>query len=223
MSLHDSRLIEELAKRHAALKAVVENIAKQEGPRGKDGKDGAPGKSIRGEAGEPGPKGDMGPMPDHKWTGTKLTFQKPDGKWGKAVDLKGDKGDAGGLVVVRGGGSSTGIGDLLPGNPNVEPAAIVVQQGSQLVSLGWSAFVQSVITAADMTSELSRRADFVGDTILYRGEAAPGADENAAVWKIKRVEFVVVPDGKTDILEKFASGTADFVNAWSDRAALEYL
>ena len=31
--------------------------------------------------------------PAHKWVGTCLRFQNPDGTWGKMIDLKGDKGE----------------------------------------------------------------------------------------------------------------------------------
>jgi hypothetical protein len=44
-------------------------------------------------------------MPKHKWKGTKLSFEKPDGTFGKSVDLKGN----GGVIIQRtggGGGSS---------------------------------------------------------------------------------------------------------------------
>ena len=70
-----------------------------------------------------------------------------------------------------------------------------------------------------MGVDTARREDFVGETVLYRGEAAPGASETAAVWKIKRVEFL--PDG--DVVTKFANGNADYTNVWTDRATLTYL
>lgn len=50
-------------------------------------------------------------MPDHRWRGTKLSFEKPEGGWGEEVDLKGPKGDkgapgtgGGGAIVVGGTG-----------------------------------------------------------------------------------------------------------------------
>jgi hypothetical protein len=43
-------------------------------------------KNEPGPEGPPGPKGDK---PDHKWDGTKLRFEKPDGEWGEEVDLRG--------------------------------------------------------------------------------------------------------------------------------------
>ena len=70
-----------------------------------------------------------------------------------------------------------------------------------------------------MSVELSRRSDFVGATIIYRGEAAPGTPESTALWRIKRIEFH--PDG--DVTETWAGGTANFDKAWVDRAELNYV
>lgn len=175
---------------------------------------------AKGDQGEPGP---AGPAPAHEWQGTKLRFQKPDGKWGKLTDLKGAPGKDGTtgrtVVVARGGSSGGGVGSLLPGASNVEPTGIAVVQAGQWVNLSWPAFIQTIAGAVDVGTEMARRTDFVGETLMYRGEAAPGTAETAAAWRIKRVTFA--PDG--DITETFASGNADFVNAWDDRAALEYI
>jgi hypothetical protein len=193
------------------------------GPRGETGPHGQPGiqgeKGDPGEKGEPGEKGDTGPAPAHEWQGTALRFKKPDGKWGKAVDLKGEKGSNGG-IIVRGGGSSSGGGmaDLIPGNPNLAPTGIAIVQAGQWVNLPWEAFLQTIAGAIDMGAELSRRSDFVGETIIYRGEAAPGAAESAAVWRIKRIEFGT--DG--DVTEQWASGNANFDKVWADRTGLAY-
>lgn len=54
------------------------------GPQGPPGADGADGAQ--------GPKGDM---PGHKWTGTVLAFQDPDGEYADGVDLVGPQGPAG--------------------------------------------------------------------------------------------------------------------------------
>ena len=200
----------------------VQGIQGEIGERGAQGERGIHG--VQGATGEQGPKGDTGPAPEHQWQGTKLRFKKPDGKWGKSVDLKGDKGDGGGTVVISraGGSSGGGMGDLLPGNPNVEPTGIAVVQAGQWVNLPWEAFIQTIAGAVDMGVELTRRSDFVGDSIIYRGEAAPGAAESAAVWRIKRIEFVVGVDGKSDITEKWAAGNANFTNVWADRTSLVY-
>lgn len=60
-----------------------------------DGKDGDPG--MNGEDGEPGKNGKnaVGLAPAHRWLGTKLQFQNPNGSWGELVDLAGRKGEPG--------------------------------------------------------------------------------------------------------------------------------
>lgn len=182
---------------------------------------------AKGERGDPGPQGETGPMPSHEWQGTKLRFEQPDGTWGKLTDLKGEPGKEGAagrtVVVARGGGSSGGMGSLLPGAPNTEPTGIAVVQGERWVNLSWTSFIQIIAGAVDMGAELSRRSDFVGESIIYRGEAAPGSLESDSVWRIKKITFVVDADGKQDIDEKWAGGNADFTNAWSARTSLEYI
>ncbi|OPZ05009.1 MAG: hypothetical protein BWZ09_01406 [Alphaproteobacteria bacterium ADurb.BinA305] len=49
-------------------------------------------------------------MPKHRWKGTQLQFERPDGEWGDAVDLKGDPGrdGIGGVVQTSSGAAGTG-------------------------------------------------------------------------------------------------------------------
>lgn len=82
-----------------------------QGVRGADGKRGPQGKD--GKTGPQGPKGDK---PDHEWIGTELRFEKPDGSWGKAVDLRGPKG-ARGDRGPGGGGGGVGV-DRPPISPS---------------------------------------------------------------------------------------------------------
>jgi hypothetical protein len=76
-----------------------------QGPQGERGESGPVGEQgLRGErgpqglTGASGPKGDTGSKPGHKWEGTKLSFEKPDGTWGEEVDLQGKAGEKGGFV-----------------------------------------------------------------------------------------------------------------------------
>ena len=50
---------------------------------------------IQGPQGERGQKGDKGDIPDHIWSGSSLSFERPNGTFGEFVNLKGDKGDPG--------------------------------------------------------------------------------------------------------------------------------
>ena len=197
------------------------------GPAGADGQAGMPGadgkaglQGVRGQAGEQGQKGDTGPAPAHEWQGTKLRFQKPDGKWGKYTELKGKDGKEGRVGVISVNRSSgTSLESLTPGADGVEPVGIAVMQNGQWVNLPWSAFISVIAGAVDMGSPTSRRTDFVGDSLLYRGEAVPGAAETDPVWAVRRIEFL--PGG--DVVEKWAAGSSAKSFVWSDRAAYEYL
>ena len=173
--------------------------------------------AAKGDKGEKGDKGDPGDPPEHEWKGTKLRFKKPDGTWGPFVDLKGQAGKSGTIVVGSDGGGMN-LNTLQPGLPDVEPSALVVQQGGSWVNLPWAALVTTIAGAIDMAAN-AKRIDFIGDTLMYRGEAAPGALETDPVWRIKRVEFGA--DG--DVTETWANGSADFSNAWADRASLTYV
>lgn len=62
------------------------------------------------------------------------------------------------------------------------------------------------------------RVDFFSDTVIYRGEAAPGSAESSPVWRIRRITFA--PDG--DATTEWAGGTAGFAQVWDDRATLGY-
>lgn len=128
-----------LALRLRRLEGRLSSLARQPGPAGKDGEPGVsvkgdPGRdgvSVKGDPGRrgpPGPKGPpgkdgkdgkdgvdgeqgpTGPAPAHRWRGTSLSFKKPDGKWGKEVDLRGPAGDNG-MVVLGSGGGGGGSGN----------------------------------------------------------------------------------------------------------------
>lgn len=72
------------------------------------------------------------------------------------------------------------------------------------------------INEADMA--YARRTDFVSDTLIYKGEAAPGSSDIAFAWRIHRL--VIAADG--DVTETWANGNDSFTNAWADRLMLGY-
>ncbi len=182
-----------LAKRQLAAETQARAAREREFLANAKGDKGDPG--PKGPAGDPGPKGDKGDP-------------GPAGKDGKE----------GAIVLIRGGsGSGVDLASLLPGNTSTEPVGIPVLQGGKWVNLPWSAFLALVGTTE--AGDYTRRDDFVGESIIYRGQAAPGSLESDLVWKIKRIEFA--PDG--DVTTLYAVGNANFVHAWTDRATLEYL
>lgn len=141
-----------LTARLTELQAAFRTLSKQPGPpgkdgvsvRGEDGKPGTPGKdgkdgvSIRGEEGKrgapgkDGAPGPIGPMPAHEWSGTALRFQKPDGTWGKTVDLKGQPGKDG-ATRASGGGSHGFDPNLLDAATNAVPTEFIVRQNGTYV------------------------------------------------------------------------------------------
>lgn len=109
------------------------------GPQGQRGEVGHHG--LQGERGQEGPKGDrgpagpegpMGPMPEHRWDGTKLQFENPDGNWGQAVDLQGPAGPPGAVGFIGGGSSGNGSGAQGPQGPQGDtgPQGSVGPQGA---------------------------------------------------------------------------------------------
>lgn len=89
----------------------------KEGAQGLPGKDGGSGRDgvigsqgLPGKDGLPGSIGENGAdgfIPEHKWNANSLSFQNPDGTWGKKIDLTGptgaSKGGSGGGFNVTGG------------------------------------------------------------------------------------------------------------------------
>ena len=63
----------------------------------------------------------------------------------------------------------------------------------------------------------SKRVDFVGLDVIYKGEALPGANENSPTWRICKITFV-----GEDIIEQWAEGTATFDKMWSSRLSYTY-
>lgn len=96
--------------------------------RGEKGEKGDPGKAIEGPRGPQGPQGErgpVGPMPAHEWQGTALRFEKPDGEWGPAVNLKGEKGEAG---QGGGGGGGTAIRDSVTSNKTTWSSSKIAEE-----------------------------------------------------------------------------------------------
>lgn len=98
------------------------------------------------------------------------------------------------------------------------PAAVeVVELASAVIELVEVAEQGPAGPPGGESMPVTKRVDFVGDTVIYRGEAAPGSQEANPVWRIVRITL----DGD-DIAEQFAGGDAQFAHAWSDRAVLIY-
>jgi hypothetical protein len=65
---------------------------------------------------------------------------------------------------------------------------------------------------------LAKRTDFVGETLIYKGEAAVGTTNSTSLWRIRLMTISV--DG--DISETWASGNANYDKVWDDRLTYTY-
>lgn len=100
----------------------------EQGDKGKQGDKGEQGKE--GKQGKQGETGEKGGKSDHRWDGTKLRFQKPDGRWGKEVDLKGDRGISGGMAIPS--DDATGLATI---EAEVEPSSTGTLESTDFTSL----------------------------------------------------------------------------------------
>lgn len=63
----------------------------------------------------------------------------------------------------------------------------------------------------------TKRIDFVGNNVIYKGEAAPGTLQDAPNWRIRRLTII-----NEDIIEEWADGTAEMNKVWSSRDTYSY-
>ena len=113
------------------------------GAKGADGTDGADGaKGEKGEQGIQGPQGIQGATgsaPAHRWDGTKLQFDNPDGTAGEFVDLQGPQGVQGeqGPIGPRGEPGPEGpTGPTGPQGPKGDKGDTTVTNAFSNVSVG---------------------------------------------------------------------------------------
>lgn len=64
----------------------------------------------------------------------------------------------------------------------------------------------------------ARQTDFVGEDVIYKGEAEAGSSQSSPVWRIRKITIV-----NDDISETWADGNTNFDNVWANRASLIYL
>jgi hypothetical protein len=193
------------------------------GPRGEKGDRGDPGpagpRGEKGEKGDPGPQGAPG----------------RDGKDASEPDItpiaqrleknfNDYRNQINNTLSTLGGGGSYKLLD----NADVEMKQLsqVCENGILIFNVAKKKFVVSdieeVILALGLdlgvgtTQQYTRLVDTEGvDT--YIGEALPGSNESAPVWRIKRV----TEDGD-DITILWANGSAEFDKIWDDRASFTY-
>jgi hypothetical protein len=98
-----------------------------------------------------------------------------------------------------------------------EAPSLVAQDTPYIVPIV-DAALAGVLSGESAPSVYAERADFVGDTLVYRGFAAPSSVDADPVWRIQRIE--IFPDTSTVVL--WAGGVSSFIHRWTDRLSLEY-
>ncbi len=167
-----------------------------QGSRGNTGDKGDKGdQGDRGERGVQGVRGLTGTPPEHRWDGTKLAFQSPNGVWGEYVELQGKQGEDGKTPNI-------------PNIPKVFSTSIDAVQGLRAIL--------SELQAENM--QYDKLIDTVGD-YKYIGEALPGTTSTEASWRIKRIDL---SDTGGDIEIIFADGVSTFTKVWDDHLSYDY-
>ena len=64
----------------------------------------------------------------------------------------------------------------------------------------------------------AKRVDFITDTLLYRGEAAPGTSESEPYWRLRRI----IIGSDNDVTEEWAQGNAEYNKIWNNRLVYSY-
>ena len=176
----------------------IDGAIGSQGERGKRGYKGEQGRAgdigVQGPKGDKGDKGDSGPAPDHKWEGTRLAFQKPNGKFGKSVELRGPGGGRGGA------GTKEQYGSIALNGTDLEFRKLGAMGPDTVVDL-------SSLAGGGVEVNNAQRVDEVGD-VMYIGDAVPGTADAAALWRIKRLTFVTT-GSDTDIVTEWANGAGD--------------
>jgi len=187
------------------------------GPRGETGPQGSRGeqgaKGDRGPVGPTGPEGkegksgEQGPIPKHKWNGTKLSFQSgvsPDGEiqYGKEVDLQGRPGPSG---TFGGGGSiisslrqlrDTDVGSVTDGQALVYNGTTGRwEPGTVATSTDWGDIGGTLSNQTDLQNALNDKQDDLD--VPSQAEAEAGTATTERVWTAQRVRQAIeeVHDG----------------------------
>lgn len=118
----------------------------------------------------------------------------------------------------------------VPLNPNkiiANTISTTLNQQEQSVKLSTNIGVTNIISQGvqgprgipEEEVAFTRRIDFVGETLIYKGEAPPGTAEGTNGWRVRRITFV---GSEGDIVEEWANGLADFSVDWTNHATHSY-
>lgn len=148
---------------------------------------------LPGPIGPVGPKGepgDPGLPPKHRWVDTNLQFTKQDGSWGDLVNLKGPKGDDGGVAGrIKVEDESGGQADLKIVKYNstddrikydATDKSLTVRSVEHSYQLDWS---------VNNTSELPDGSSYIG-SIVYVKDTKQYMHRDETSWKALKLDDV---------------------------------
>jgi len=76
--------------------------------------------------------------------------------------------------------------------------------------------------AAESDVPFATRVDFVGEAVIYKGQAQPGTLDATNAWRIQKIDVITGGDGQDDFEFRWAGGTSDFDKVWDDRLGFTY-
>ena len=100
--------------------------------------------------------------------------------------------------------------------PNVYNVIVEVNNPTTIVS--GQPGPQGPVGISEDNVAYARQTDFVGEDVIYKGEAEAGSPLNSPVWRIRKITIV-----NDDISELWADGNTNFDNIWDNRISLNYL
>lgn len=193
-----------------------ESIVGPQGPVGPPGKDGKtpvagidfplPKDGIDGEDGETivgpiGPKGEKGNKPDHKWNGTKLAFELPNGEWGKYVDLRGKSGSSG--VSLIGSNGTTNHSNLIN---------LTNDDHLQYFNLNGRSSGQTAYGGTDSLDNLTLYSNISKDGHILFGDTAGYNETDQQLWLSNDPYTYGIEDPNVSL---YATREVDDYHAWN--------
>lgn len=99
---------------------------------------------------------------------------------------------------------------------NVEQTTTVIEaeDGSVIVS---DVGVQGPASEDDVA--FATRVDFVGDDLIYKGQASPGTLDSENGWRVQEITFVGADE---DVVIKWSAGNSNFDKVWDDHLGAVY-
>ena len=119
------------------------------------------------------------------------------------------------IVIIQ----TTSVSRSVDGNIPVILAESDMSMNS-IITVNDSLYNTTYTQTGEDVPNYTTRKDFVGETVIYTGEAAVGSSEASDVWRISKLEFI---NAEGDIKETWANAVDTFTLIWNDRLLYTYL